>query len=104
MPEAVPELIWFALIFFTFALVWVTRRFVESLFNPIIALASKVPGLGGVISSALSTIEQAIVSALGDVEHGLDKLIGASWHRFAQLNEWLWSEFRKHVLLATALT
>jgi DNA-binding transcriptional MerR regulator len=49
-------------------------------------------------------MEQAISNALGSVEHGIDSLIGASWHRFAELTSWLWSEFKRHadLILTTA--
>lgn len=99
MPEAIPELVWFALLLFTFALVYVVRKLIEALFNPIIAVASKVPGLGGVLSSALRGIEQAVSNALGSVEHGIDSLMGASWHRTAELTSWLWRELVGHANL-----
>ena len=99
MPEAIPELVWFALLLFAFALVYVVRKFIQALFNPIISVVGHVPGLGGALSGALSSVEQSISNALGSVEHGIDKLMGASFHRFAELTLWLWREIKGHASL-----
>lgn len=99
MAEALPELVWLALLLFLFALVYVSRKFVHAIFSPIIDVASAVPGLGGLLSGALNNVAQSIDNALGSVEHDIDHLMGASWHRFAQLNEWLWRELRGHAVL-----
>lgn len=103
MPEAIPELIWFALLLFTFALVYVVRRFIEALFTPIIAAVGHVPLLGGALRGALVSVEQSISNALGSVENGIDALIGASWHRLAQLTDWLWKELKGHATLLATL-
>ena len=99
MPEAIPELIWFALLLFLFAFVYVVRKLIEALFGPIIAAVGRIPLLGGALRGALSAVEQSISQALGSVEHGIDKLMGASFHRFAELNLWLWREIRGHASL-----
>lgn len=103
MPEAIPELIWFALLLFTFALVYVVRRFIEALFTPIIAAVGHVPLLGDALRGALVSVEQSISNALGHVENGLDALMGASWHRLAQLTDWLWKELKGHATLLATL-
>lgn len=96
MVEALPELVWFALLLLCFALVYVSRRFVHALFQPLIAAAGHVPGLGGVISGALNAIDQSISSALGSVEQGIDELMGASWHATARLTDELWNLLKRH--------
>lgn len=99
MPEAIPELVWFALLLFLFAVVYVCRKFIEAMFNPIIAAVGKIPLLGDALAGALHSVEQSISNALGHVENGIDGLMGASWHRTAQLMSWLWREIKGHVNL-----
>ena len=104
MPEAIPELIWFALLLFLFAFVYVVRKLIEALFAPIIAALGPIPVVGNAIRGALGAVEQAISSALGTVEHKIDALIGASWHRFAELNLWLWRELKAHAQLIALIS
>ena len=101
MPEALPELVWFALLLFCFAFVWAARKLIAGMFKPIIdgINAAHVPYVSAAISGALGAVEQAISDALGSVEHGIDQLMGSSWHRLAELNMWLWREFTAHTTI-----
>ena len=96
MPVVLPELVWFALLLFSFAVVYAARHLVEALFRPIIALAGNIPYLGSILSSALSKIEQAISDAFGVVESKIDAAIGASWHLTARYMDELWHTVESH--------
>jgi hypothetical protein len=99
MPEALPELVWFSLLFFCFAFVWAARKVLGVIFEPFIGAVSWIPGLGGLTASGLRAVEQDLDNKLGSIEHGIDALMGASWHRFAELNEWMWRELKQHTLI-----
>jgi hypothetical protein len=103
MPEALPELVWFSLLFFCFAFVWAARKLLAAMFDPFISVLSHIPLFGGFSADFLRTIEQDIDNHLGDIEHGIDALMGASWHRFAELNEWLWRELKQHTAIGQLL-
>lgn len=96
MPEALPELVWFAVVLFCFAFVWTSRKLLTALFGGIASLVGHIPFVGGAVSDAVHSTNQAVANALGSVESGLDSLIGASFHRLAELNLWLWREFKRH--------
>ena len=96
MPVVLPELVWFALLLFSFAVVYACRHLVEALFQPIIAVVGSIPGLGGALSGALSKIEQAISDAFGVVEGKIDAAIGASWHLTARYMDELWHAVENH--------
>ena len=96
MPVVLPELVWFALLLFSFAVVYAARHLVEALFKPVIAVVGSIPGLGGALSSALSKIEQAISDAFGVVESKIDTALGASWHLTARYMDDLWHEIETH--------
>lgn len=99
MQEAIPELTWFAVLMFCFAFVWTARKVIAVLLGPIIAVVASLPLVGGISADFLHTIEQDLDNKLGAIEHGIDKLMGASFHRFAELNDWLWREFKQHTLI-----
>jgi hypothetical protein len=99
MPEALPELVWFSLLFFCFAFVWAARQVLASTFGAVIAVLAHIPLFGGFSADFLHTIEQDLDNKLGSIEHGIDALMGASWHRFAELNEWMWRELKQHTLI-----
>ena len=96
---ALGPLVALAVLLVAFGLVFVVRRFVRAIFGPIIAVASKVPGLGGVLSSALHAIEQAISNALGSAEHAIEHAMASSWHLLARYMDWLWREIRGNAYL-----
>jgi hypothetical protein len=104
MPEALPELVWFSLLFFCFAFVWCARKLIAALFKPVFSVANIIPLIGPSLDSFLHSIESDVDNALGDIEHNIDALMGASWHRFAELNEWLWKELKKHTLIGQLLS
>ena len=99
MVVAIPELIWFALLLISFAVVYMLRKFIEALFSPLIAVFRPIPGVGSAIDGALTKIEQSVSSALGAVEHGIDAAIGASFHAMANLIGRFWDEFKSHANL-----
>jgi hypothetical protein len=99
MDEAIPEFVWVALLAFTFAYVWCTRKLLAATLGKLIALISHVPFIGGIGADFLHTIEQDIDNKLGGIEHGIDALMGASFHRFAELNDWLWREFKRYTIV-----
>lgn len=103
MPEALPELVPLALLFLCFAFVWAARKLLAAMFGAVIDAvnAAHIPYLGGYIHDGLHAMEQAIDNALGSVENGIDSLMGSCWHRFAQLNNWLWDEFKNHSLIGS---
>ena len=103
MPEALPELVWFALLLFCFAFVWSARKLLQGIFTPIIHAVHLVPFLGGALAGVLNSVVQAISNELGSIEHGIDKLMGSSWHRTAELTTWLWDEFKRHASLIGTL-
>lgn len=96
MPVVLPELVWFALLLFSFAVVYAARHLVEALFKPIIAVVGSIPGLGGALSGVLSKIEQAISDAFGVVESKIDTALGASWHLTARYMDELWHAVENH--------
>lgn len=96
MPVVLPELVWFALLLFSFAVVYAARHLVEALFKPIIAVVGSIPGLGGALSGVLSKIEQAISDAFGVVESKIDTAIGTSWHLTARYMDELWHAVENH--------
>jgi hypothetical protein len=104
MPEAVPELVWFSLLFFAFAFVWSARKLLAAMFDPFISVLAHIPLFGGFSADFLKKMEQDIDNKLGSIEHGIDALMGASFHRFVELNEWLWREFKKHTLIGQLLS
>jgi hypothetical protein len=101
MPEALPELVPLALLLFAFAFVWAARKLLAAMFGAVIDAvnAAHIPYLGGYIHDGLVAMEQAVDHAMGSLVSGIDSLMGASWHRFSQLNHWLWTEFKQHTLL-----
>ncbi len=103
MPEALPELVWFALLFFCFAFVWAARKLLTAMLSPIINLIGQIPLAGSAAAGFLVTIEQDIDSKLGSIEGGIDSLMGSSFHRLAELNEWLWTEFKRHTTIGWLL-
>lgn len=103
MPEALPELVWFALLLFCFAFVWAARKVIHALFSAVFGLIPKAPVIGPALDSFLHGIERDVDNALGSVEAGIDGLMGASWHRFAELNRLLFHEFEKHALIGQLL-
>lgn len=103
MPEALPELVPLALLFFCFAFVWAARKLLVGIFQPIIDAVHLVPYLGSALAGVLDAVVQALSNALGSVENGIDTLIGATWHTFAHFNRWLWREFTHHSFIAWLL-
>lgn len=96
MPVALPELIVYALLFFALAFAFASRRMTQAILGPIIRLLQSIPAIGGTLASPLQAVETAIVNACYSIEHGVDSLIGSSWHATARLADWLWREIRSH--------
>jgi hypothetical protein len=102
VPLALPELIWLALLLFSFAVVYSLRKFIEAMFSTLISILNGLH-LGGVFGGVLTATEQAVSNALGSAEAGIDKAIGASFHALSRLTDWLWREFKSHSLIASLL-
>ena len=100
---ALGPMIWIAGLLFAFGFVWVLRKLVEAIFNPIIAVVGFIPGLGGAIAGALHAVEQAISNALGTAENAIDKQLGVAFHLLARYMDWLWREIRGHAVLIAEL-
>lgn len=69
---------------------------VKALFGPLISALQAIPLIGGKLASPLEAIARALTGALGSVEGGIDKIIGASWHLLSKQWDWAWREIRRH--------
>jgi hypothetical protein len=96
MPEALPELIPLVVEAFCIALIWLVRIAVAALLGFLIATLGSIPIIGGAVKGVIKDTENAISHALGKAEHAVDKAIGATWHFFTRLNEWIWREIKLH--------
>lgn len=96
MPEAIPELIWYALLFFVLAFAFTARKLTKALFGPLISLLQAIPAIGSRLAAPFKAIESAITGACGSIEAGCDRLMGQSWHQTARLLDWTWKEIRRH--------
>lgn len=97
--DALPSLLLLAALLFVVGCIYVLRQFVKALFGGIESLVGNVPFVGGAVSSATHSAEQAISNALGTAEGYFDKHIAAQFHRLARLADHFWHEL---VMLATA--
>ena len=84
-----PELAALALMFFALALALSGKQIVESLQR---ALAG-VPVIGGAIAAILSPVVHALAWAAGQIERGVDAVVGASLHLMAKTVEWYWHQW-----------
>lgn len=97
MPEiALPELIFYALLFLTIAFAFAARKLTQALFGWLISALSSIPLIGGKLAAPFSGAERAIVGACASIESGCDRIMGASWHATARLMDWTWKEIRSH--------
>jgi hypothetical protein len=92
MPIALADLVFYALIFFTIALAFTTRKITQAILGGLIQFVNHLPWIGSAIAGLLRTAEQAISNACGQIEDGCDHLIGASWHLMARYADELWKE------------
>lgn len=105
MPEiALPELIFYALMFFVLALAFTARKITQALLGGIIAFLQAVPVIGSGLAAPFKAVEQAVVNACGAIENGCDSLMGAAWHATARLLDWTWRELRSHAGAIAAIT
>jgi len=102
--EAVPELVWIALLLVCLGLVYIARKFLEAMFGTLASFVGHVPYLGGAIHNALRGMEQAIDNALGSIYHGLDSQLGSALHHLAQLIEWTWRILGRVTVLGFTLS
>lgn len=99
MPEiALPELIFYALLFLTIALAFAARKLTQAFFGWLISALSSIPVIGGKLAAPFAGAERAIVSACGSIESGCDRIMGATWHATARLMDWTWREIRSHAV------
>src|SRR5438874_5235294 len=102
--DALPSLLLLAALLFVVGCIYVLRQFVKALFGGIESLIGGVPFVGGAVSGAVHTAEQAISHALGTAEGYFDKHIAAQFHRLARLADHFWHEqvMLAHTSLAIA--
>src|SRR6185437_14281674 len=67
------------------------------------ALFRTIPVVGTYIAGAADAVAQAVTNAVGTLEHGIDSLIGASWHLLARFTDKLWGEIESHSLVIKEL-
>jgi hypothetical protein len=60
------------------------------------ALFRTIPVVGSYIAGAADAVAQAVTNAAGTLEHGIDALIGASWHLLSRFTDKLWQEIESH--------
>lgn len=51
-----------------------------------------IPIVGGYLAGAVGAIANAVSTAVGILERGIDKLIGAAWHLLARYMDMLWHQ------------
>lgn len=90
MPLALADLLFYALIFFTIALAFTTRKITTAILGPLISFVNHLPWIGSALAGLLRDAEQAVSHACGQIEDGCDHLIGASWHLLARQMDRLW--------------
>ena len=96
MPLALADLVFYALIFFTIALAFTTRKITAAILGPLITFVNHLPWIGSAIAGLLTRAEQAVAHACGTIEDGCDSLIGSSWHVLSRQMDRLW-----HVIVGT---
>jgi hypothetical protein len=62
---------------------------------------SGIPVVGGAIAGAVNAVAQAVTWAVGKIETGIDKLIGAAWHLLAHYMDVLWHQIEGQASLLT---
>lgn len=87
-----PELGLLALMFFALALALSGKKLAEALQQAMRA----VPIIGRAIAAILAPIPHGLAWAAGQLEHGIDVLLGATWHALARMTDWLWSQMVQH--------
>lgn len=98
MAPAIPEIIWYALLFFVLAFAFTSRKLTKALFGPLITILQAIPAIGSKLAAPFVAIEKAITSACGSIEAGCDKLMGTSFHATARLMDWVWKQIKKHAM------
>ena len=96
MVVALPELIFYALLFFVLAFAFASKKLTQAIFSPLIAFLRAVPAIGNALAAPFEFIERSITDACGSLEAGCDKLMGAAWHETARLLDSTWKELRTH--------
>lgn len=99
MPEVLPELVIYALLFFAVAFAFAARKLTQALFGPLISALQSIPVIGSKLAAPFHAIEQAVTGACYSIENGADKAMGAIWHRTVELLNWTWREVKRHALV-----
>lgn len=100
---ALPELIFYALMFFVLAFAFASKKMTQAILGPLASWISHLPWIGTEIAGLIKTAEQAISNACGSLENGVDQLMGAAWHSTARLMDWTWRELRSHATAIAAI-
>lgn len=68
----------------------------RALFGTVGGLAAKIPVVGGWLDSKVEDVAHKITSGLGHAATVLEARVGASWHSFARLVDWMGREIGRH--------
>lgn len=90
--EALPEILFLALVFFTIALAFSAKKLTQALLGPLISVLHAIPVIGGALASPLEATYQAIDNACGWIVSKCEALVGSSFHLLARLLDWEWRQ------------
>ncbi len=90
LAELIPPLLILCGLIFALGCVTLIRGFVTGVFGIIEATIGHIPGVGGLVGSALTRAEQAISNALGSAITGIDARIASQFHNLANAVVSLW--------------
>ena len=71
----------------------------HAFFSSASGAVSWIPGVGGWLKGKIEDVEHKITSTMGHAATVLEARIGASWHTFARLVDWMGREISRHAAL-----
>lgn len=71
----------------------------KAFFGTVGGIAGKIPVIGGWIDGKVEDVAHKITSVLGHAATVLEARVGASWHSFARLWDWIGKELARHAAL-----
>ncbi len=90
--EALPEILFLALVFFSLALAFSAKALSHALLGGIVAALETIPLIGSSLAGPFRAVDQAIGDACGAIVSKCEALVGASFHVFARLLDWEWRQ------------
>ena len=101
MPIVAPLIDLLPLIMFAVALaLCVLSLYVaKAFFGTVGGIAAKIPVIGGWLDGKVEEVAHKITSVLGHAATVLEARVGASWHSFARLVDWMGREIARHAAL-----